>query len=148
MKKKKFYVGVASLGFDLGEYCMSRDDRMKASDVHKYHPLAQEGTFKEVFPQIKSMKMTVSETGHLGSERHSFEPRVSVYDENHFQEWVDCSNPKCKGGVWIGKILLEMVHDKKPHLEIPKVCSSSEKGSRYSGCTNFYEITVDVEHNH
>lgn len=131
---------------------MSREDRMKASDVHRYHPLAQTGTFSDVFPEVKSVRMTVSEEGHLTLGRYSYEPKVRVYTEKQFPEYADCSNPKCyNGGVQIAQILREMVLDKKTHLETGKACQGYEgspKGKRrYGKCVNFFKITADAEYN-
>jgi hypothetical protein len=127
---------------------------MKASDVHREtnYVFSKKVPFKEAFPQIKSVKVSVEESGHLTLGRWSHEPNTRIYDEKHLGEYIDCSNPLCyNGGFSIGQILREMVVDKKTHLETVKACQGYEgspKGKINRGrCVNFFKIAVDIDYN-
>jgi hypothetical protein len=133
---------------------MSREDRKKASDV--FHDsefvFSRKIPFNEAFPQIKSAKVRVEESGYSPSGMYFDAPNIRIYDEKTLGEYINCSNRHCyNGGFSIGQILREMVQQKKSHDETTRICQGYEgspKGKkRYRSCVNYFKISVDIEYN-
>jgi len=124
--------------------------RMKASDVfrQKQFVFAGKGSFKEAFPQIKSLTIRTEERGYgvykdLNVQTYAIERPPS--------EYIDCSNPRCyNGGFSVGEILREMARERKTHWEGIRVCQGYEgspKGRvRDRSCINHWNITVNLEY--
>lgn len=84
----------------------------------------QYDTFANVYPQVKVIKVTVTETGRNIASLHT-----SIYDSRNFREVINCSNLACiSGGLKIGSIVREMIDDKKNFLEVIDFkCEGHEK---------------------
>lgn len=126
-----------------------REHRPKASEVFAKANLVF-GTkvgFAEAFPEIKALKVTVMETGHVGYGGK----RTHSYTEVSVGEYIDCSNPLCyNGGTSLGSHLREMVHERKEEGEFTDICRGNEasaKGRRvYRKCVNLFRSTISIEY--
>jgi len=131
---------------------LTKKGRKKASDVFRETDYVfGKAPFKEAFPQIKSVKVTVEETGDLGSGLFSPKSKVRKYNETNLGEFIDCSNPLChNGGFSICQILRDMVQEKKTHSEILESCQGFEGSPKFRksqrSCLNHFKVTVDVEY--
>ena len=113
---------------------MPQKGHKKVSDIFREtdYPFSRKGSFKEAFPQIKSAKVKVEETGNLGRGLYSEPSKVTCYNEKNLGEFIDCSNPSChNGGFSIGKIFQEMEQEKKTHFENLESCQGFEGSQRF-----------------
>lgn len=131
---------------------MTKKGHKKASDVFREADYVfGKASFKKAFPQIKSAKVTVEETGNLGLGLYSPPSRVNRYDETNLGEFIDCSNPLChNGGFSICQILRDIVQEKKTHSETLESCQGFEGSPKFRksqrSCLNHFKVTVDVEY--
>lgn len=130
---------------------MSRDKRMKASDVFRESEFlfAQKTTFDEAFPQIAEVSVEVTQTGRGVSQVLS----KLTYTKQSLGEFINCSNPLCyNGGFSIGSILREMVRNKQSDLSTTRSCQGYEgsaKGrSRWGPCMNCFSVRVHIDYRH
>ncbi len=128
---------------------MSREDRMKASDVFREteYVFSKKKSFEKAFPEIKDVVVEVEESGD--GIRSGF--NTHRYTKNSIEEYINCSNSLCyNGGFSIGSILREMIRSKKINLETTRGCQGYEgspKGRRhYRYCINSFKIKVHVEY--
>jgi len=126
-----------------------RDHRPKASEVFASANLVfgQKVGFAQAFPEIKSLAVSVIETGHV---RYGGE-RTHHRNEKSAGEYIDCSNSLCyNGGISLGSHLREMVRERKTKLEFTDICKGNEgspKGRRvYRKCVNFFRGTISIEY--
>jgi hypothetical protein len=131
---------------------VSKKGRKKASDVFRETPYVfPKVPFKEAFPQIKSAKVTVEETGDFGLGLYSPKSRVRKFDETTLGEFIDCSNPLCyNGGFSICQILWDMMQKKETHFETLESCQGFEGSRKFKSgrrrCLNKFKVTIDVEY--
>jgi len=128
-----------------------RRRRKKASDLWKEREpvFGEKVTFKKAFPEIKSIRVEVEERGYTG--RYDDEPFFRAYDESSLSEYIDCSNPLCYGGGFsIGRIIRDMVGEKKTHNETIEVCQGYEGSPKgrveHRPCINSFNVVVDIEY--
>ena len=125
---------------------MSREDRMKASDVFKKtnFVFSEKTTFEKAFPEIETVNVEYTETSYVGKNQGTL-----TRTEKNLGEYINCTNPLCyNGGFSIGQILRDMVRKKEVHWEGSKICQGYEgspKGRRkYRSCVNIWNIKVDI----
>ena len=127
---------------------MSRDKRMKASDVfRRSSPVyGEKVSFEEALPEIESLTVEVEEIGRgVGSISTK-----RVYTKP-VGEYIDCSNSLCyNDGFSIGKILRKMVRVGETDLETTELCQGYEgspKGKRkYGACMNSFGVKVHIDY--
>jgi len=119
----------------------------KASEVfaESNFVFSRKVSFREAFPQLESARVEVEELPH-GNPAHSMK---FTYDTDEIGEYIDCHNPLCyNGGFSLGKIIREMVAQRKTHLETHRLCQGYEgspKGRRkYRDCLHFFNIRVSL----
>jgi hypothetical protein len=117
---------------------MSRDERMKASDVFRESQFvfAEKAQFADAFPQIASVRIQVEETGRGAGAGRSSGRRTSTYTERSLGEFVDCSNTLCfNGGVSIGALLRQAVRAHEATFEGYEMCRGYEGSPRAIAAT-------------
>ncbi|RKR08589.1 hypothetical protein C8C83_0172 [Flavobacterium sp. 90] len=99
-------------------------------------------TFENVFPQVREIKVTVTETGRNISSSHP-----SIYNFRNFREVINCSNLACiSGGLKIGNIVREMIENKEIFLEVNDYkCEGHEKQINKI-CWNFFSYKVEISY--
>ena len=129
---------------------MSREKRMKASDVFREtnYVFSQKVPFREAFPEIKSLSISVEESGY--GVHKGWETRHYSLDTPP-GEFIDCSNPICyNGGFSICNVIRRMIQKKETHHEGSAICQGYEgspKGRRkYRDCINYFKYVVDIEY--
>lgn len=130
---------------------MSRDKRMKASDVFQEseYLFVQKTSFDEAFPQISEVSVEVTQTGRGVSQLLN----KLTYTKQSLGEFINCSNPLCyNGGFSIGSILREMVNNKQSDLSTTRSCQGYEgspKGRhRWGPCMNNFSVKVHIDYKH
>lgn len=99
-------------------------------------------SFETAFPQIATLKIVATESGHevrYGDNTHTYTGSIG--------EYINCSNAFCDGGYHIAQLIREMVAKKETHRESTLLCKGNEtspKGHRiYKKCMN--GLSVDIE---
>ena len=128
---------------------MSRDTRLKASDVHRdaNYVFSQKKPFDEAFPEIADIRIEVAES----TDPIWGTPRARVYSrENGLPgEFVDCHNSSCyNGGFSVGQMIRDMLRDKKTEAETAAMCrgyEGSPKGRRrYRTCLTTFKVKIQI----
>lgn len=128
---------------------MSREDRMKASDVFRKTEslFSTKVSFDEAFPGIEDVSVEVEEYGR----GVTLEFNRLIYKKGEIGEYINCRNPLCyNGGFSIGEILREMVRNKQVDSVTSKLCQGYEgspKGrKRYKPCMNGFKVKVHIKY--
>ena len=103
--------------------------------------------FEEAFPAIETARIEVVERGH-SETGCTGQPRI--YHDNARAEYVDCSHLDCYGGgVWVGKLLRDMVAKRETDREQELPCQGFEgtPGGRYRrSCIHRFNLKIHVDY--
>jgi hypothetical protein len=92
--------------------------------------------FEEAFPEIKSVKVTIEESGP-GNEGLG----LRELTRRSVREYINCSNPDCLGkGLLLGDVLRRMQTEKQTQLSWEQNCSSKDHAGR--PCANHFRIRI------
>lgn len=123
-----------------------RAPRPKASELFARGPalFAKKSSLSEAYPEIAELEVEVTRGAPYASARRE---KLVFNAENPCGEWVDCINPLCYGGgVSIGRLLTEMVRERRPTGEATEICSGYEGSPggrrRKRDCIHFFEVRV------
>ena len=123
----------------------------KASDVYRETIFVYRNklSFEEEFPQIKSIDISVSESGIGVKDWKS----IKSYNKNNLpEEYIDCSNSMCyNGGFSIKEIIRKMVSNHLSNYETTELCQGYEGSPngqiRYRDCLNGFHVNVKITYN-
>ncbi|MFA5208418.1 MAG: hypothetical protein WC428_07295 [Candidatus Paceibacterota bacterium] len=120
----------------------------KASDIfNRTRPVfGKKVSFQEAFPEIKNIRVEIEEA-EIASKGQKYS-----YSKENLGEYIDCSNPHCYGGGFsIGKVIREMVSERKTEIDGDCMCQGNEgsqKGRKiYRSCTHYFKYKVFIEYN-
>lgn len=124
--------------------------RLKASDIFKEskYVFVNKVSFEEAFPEIEDIIITVEESGKGFDNLNN----KHTYTKQNFPgEYIDCSNPLCYSeGFSLGKIIRNMVKEKKTELETLEIClgyEGSPKGKKYyRDCLNQFRVKISIKY--
>lgn len=117
-------------------------DRINAAE---YLFKTKTSSFNEAYPTVISLTFDIVESSHtFGSSSKKW-----TLTEANFQHAINCSNAGCySGGVELGIILEDMVHNKQSQYENNIICQGYEgspKGRRqYGRCNRSFHIKALV----
>lgn len=107
-------------------------------------------TFTELFPEVKSLELTVQEHGEFSSFAPSVKSSIH-FTKSSIPSKITCSNPKCQqGGYELQWILTEVIRKKDRKYKSIFHCNGHEgtpKGRRIGDpCCNNIEIEIDIDY--
>ena len=123
----------------------------KASDVFRETIFVYKNkmSFKEEFPQISSIDMSVSESGRGVKDWEA----IKKYNISNLpEEYIDCSNRLCyNGGFSIKEIIRKMVSEHLINYKSTELCQGYEGSPngqiRYRDCINGFHVNVKITYN-
>lgn len=101
------------------------------------------GDFKDVFPEIQEMSISVIELESLIWMKEQARYYLTVKSPGG--EYIDCTNPSCGGGGFsMGNVLREAVSGKEEEIEKSITCQGSETTGRR--CMHAFKISGSVKY--
>ena len=109
--------------------------------------LGKPAPFREVYPNIKSIRLDGSQYGDLRSEYLT----TLHYSESNIPIHIDCANPRCQqGGYGLQTLLDTIVYSNETKTEQTWYCDGHEgspKGRRKGDpCMNHIKFTILIEY--
>jgi hypothetical protein len=109
--------------------------------------LGKPAPFREVYPNVKSLRLEGTQHGDLRSEYQA----TLHFSESNIPATIDCANPRCQqGGYRIQPLLDALVHAKESRSEQTWHCNGHEgspKGRRKGDpCMNYIKFTLTIEY--
>ena len=109
--------------------------------------IGRPGSFREVYPNIKSLKLDGSQHGDLRSQ-HQEKLR---YSESSIPAMISCANPRCQqGGYDIQAIIDGVVYSQESSYKETLHCNGHEgtpKGRRIGDpCMNYIKVNIEIEY--
>ncbi len=120
--------------------------KKKASDMFNDSELflGKKVSFAEAFPQISELKIEVNEYKDFWKKDDGYYPISHVFNESDMPQYVDCSEPSCKGGGFsLGNIVHTMVHDKNLFLEDSTNCIGKIGSQR---CVHTFDYKISINY--
>jgi len=101
-------------------------------------------SFKEAFPQIETILLTINKTGKgINWDSGLEDPGKGIYTESNFPgEYIPCRNPLCRGGGFqIGNIIRKMVQNVEENHKGSSLCSKVS-----DNCSNHITYSIQVDY--
>ena len=99
------------------------------------------GPFSAVFPSIEEIAVDIR------AWPDGIEKSYGVYDASNLSRFVDCWNPRCRGGKFdIEHLIREMLPERRNFQCFSLTCSAHEFGRNALPCSTKYEIKIEIRY--